>query len=539
MSTALPVAPRQYVDARLRAPAGTGEAEPAARSGRSHLLWRPMREGTVHVIGAGLAGLSAAVRLTAAGAKTVVHEAAAAAGGRCKSFFDPSFGAEIDNGNHLILSGNRAALDYLARIGSSERLSGPAPRSSTSPIFERANAGGCARMRDARPGGCSTGRGGRRERRCTSTLRRSPSSGRLPARQSSARCAARGPLYERLWRPLLLAGLNTEPQESSALLAGALLRGTLGGGGKACRPLIALEGLSPTFVDPAIRFIAGGGGTVRLGDRLRDIRFAADRAVALEFEFDSIVLGREDAAIVAVPPWAARLLLPGVDAPEEFRGIVNAHFLAAAPKSHPPILGVIGGLTQWLFVYRDRLSVTISAAGDLIDWSREALAESIWREVAELTGLARDPPAVADRQGEAGDLRRDAGAGRQAPAFAGRDGATSSSQATGSRPACQRPSKGPFGPAARPRLSRSRRPQGQESSPELRAHDPQRQTSAGRNSPRWGGGRDCASREGACARGSARTAIGGSSSRPTRRSPPNTCCCAISAARRETSDSNV
>ena len=53
---------------------------------------------------------------------------------------------------------------------------------------------------------------------------------------------------------------------------------------------------------------------------------------------------------------------------------------------------MIGGLTQWLFAYRDRLSVTISAAGDLIDWPREALAERIWREVAELTGLRSTLP---------------------------------------------------------------------------------------------------------------------------------------------------
>ena len=208
--------------------------------------------------------------------------------------------------------------------------------------------------------------------------------------QHAMRCE--GSLYERLWRPLLLAGLNTDPKEGSAALAGALLRGTLGGGGKACRPLIASEGLSPTFVDPATRFIAGRGGIVRLGDRLRDIRFGADSAVELEFESETFPLGREDAVVVAVPPWAARLLLPGIEAPEEFRGIVNAHFLASAPKGHMPILGVIGGLTQWLFAYRDRLSVTISAAGELLDWSRESLAESIWREVAELTGCGPTLP---------------------------------------------------------------------------------------------------------------------------------------------------
>ena len=68
---------------------------------------------TVHVIGAGLAGLSAAVRLAGRGLAVVVHEAAPHAGGRCRSYRDAALNMVIDNGNHLVLSGNRAALEYL------------------------------------------------------------------------------------------------------------------------------------------------------------------------------------------------------------------------------------------------------------------------------------------------------------------------------------------------------------------------------------------------------------------------------------------
>jgi phytoene dehydrogenase-like protein len=78
--------------------------------------------GVVHVVGAGLAGLSAAVRLADEGQAVAVHEAAGAAGGRCRSYHDPALGLVIDNGNHLLLSGNGAALDYLARIGASDAL---------------------------------------------------------------------------------------------------------------------------------------------------------------------------------------------------------------------------------------------------------------------------------------------------------------------------------------------------------------------------------------------------------------------------------
>src|SRR5258708_18008010 len=84
-----------------------------------------MPPGRVHVVGAGLAGLAAATALAAEGVTVELSEAAGQAGGRCRSYFDPQIGLTIDNGNHLVLSGNRAVNQYLARIGASGRLAGP------------------------------------------------------------------------------------------------------------------------------------------------------------------------------------------------------------------------------------------------------------------------------------------------------------------------------------------------------------------------------------------------------------------------------
>ena len=84
---------------------------------------------TVHIIGAGLAGLAAAVRLSGRGVAPIIHEASDRAGGRCRSYDDAATGMRIDNGTHILLSGNTAALAFLDAIGATALISGaPAAR---------------------------------------------------------------------------------------------------------------------------------------------------------------------------------------------------------------------------------------------------------------------------------------------------------------------------------------------------------------------------------------------------------------------------
>src|ERR1700691_2585798 len=79
---------------------------------------------TVHIIGAGISGLAAAVRLANANFKVHVHEATQQAGGRCRSYFDAATNLTIDNGNHLLLSGNHHAVAYARSIGTEAGLVG-------------------------------------------------------------------------------------------------------------------------------------------------------------------------------------------------------------------------------------------------------------------------------------------------------------------------------------------------------------------------------------------------------------------------------
>jgi hydroxysqualene dehydroxylase len=344
---------------------------------------------TVHIVGAGLAGLSAAVRLGATGKAVVVHEATAFAGGRCRSYHDASVGMTIDNGNHLLLSGNRAALDYLRSIGAEHRLVGPA-HAQFSFVDLASGARWTLRFND-----------GPLPLWLFDPQRRVPGTRPLdylplarllwaPAGKAVGEViACKGTLYERLVEPLLVGALNIDPPQGSARLAAAIVRETLAMGGRACRPLIAREGLGTTLIEPALVRLQELGAKVRLDHQLRAMRFATERVEALDFGGDTIALGAEDAVILAVPPYIAASLVHGLTAPTEFRAIVNGHFRIDPPPEQPPILGVLNGTVQWIFAFPGRLSITISAGDRLLDTPREELAKMLWDEVARATGLPR------------------------------------------------------------------------------------------------------------------------------------------------------
>jgi len=346
---------------------------------------------TVHVVGAGLAGLAAAVRLAARGISVVVHEAAGAAGGRCRSYHDPLLDMTIDNGNHLLLSGNHAALTYLDAIGSKSGLAGP-PAAEFAFMDLASSERWTLRVNSGRLPWWIFDRSRRVPGTTASdylSFARLFYASRKKTVCAAVKCA--GPLYERLARPLWLAALNTDPKEASAALAGAVVRETLAAGGKACRPLIARDGLGPVFIDPALRFLGQRDAKVVFGHRLRALGFAHDRVVTLDFGDDRVAIDDDD-VILAVPPLVAAALVPGLETPSQFCAIVNAHFRLAPPPGLAPMIGIVNGTIEWLFAFPDRLSVTISAADRLLEVPREILAEKLWQEVAAVAGLPMTLP---------------------------------------------------------------------------------------------------------------------------------------------------
>ena len=347
--------------------------------------------GLVHVVGAGLAGLAAAVALSAKGCGVRLYEASDHAGGRCRSYFDPELGCRIDNGNHLLLSGNRRALDYLDEIGARDTVEGP-PEA----VFAFVDAASGRRW-NLRPNRSAV------PWWILRPSRRVPDTGAIdylaalalrwvgPTATITEALDRQHRLFRRLWEPLAVAALNTNVERASARLFWRFLFETLGRGGAACRPLAPREGLSQTFVDPALASLRAHGSEIRLGARLRALDFAAGRVSGLAFEAGTVALGDDDRLILAVPSTVAARLVPALTAPDAHSPIVNAHYRVVAPSQSPLLVGVIDGGAQWIFRKREVLSVTVSAAERIIDRPAEALRQMLWRDVALAYRLPLSP----------------------------------------------------------------------------------------------------------------------------------------------------
>lgn len=347
----------------------------------------------IHIIGAGMAGLSAALQMTLMGHRVTVYEAAPYAGGRCRSYFDKGLGCRIDNGNHLVLSGNVAVQDYLELSGATDTI-----QHQEAPVFPfmdletgerwtiRMNNGLLPwwifdpkrRIPDSKPGDYL-------------------SAYKFLLADEDETVAAcmdtKSPIFKRFWEPLAIAALNTEIENASASLLANLFSQSFGVGGSACQPMIPKQGLSESFVTPCLETIRKHGGEVKFNHRLRSFDVTGEGQVtSLDFSNGVVRLAPSDWVILAVPPWVAQELIPNLLTPTDFRAITNVHFRIEVPQNPAGFTGLIGGLAEWVFAKPDIVSVTISAADRYDEEDQEAWAVAVWDDLAKLYDL--DPNNV-------------------------------------------------------------------------------------------------------------------------------------------------
>ena len=335
---------------------------------------------TAHVIGGGLAGLAAAVELARTGIPAVVYEATARPGGRCRAFHEPVLDRIIDNGNHLVLSGNRNVRRYLELIGAADRLAAPARPGFRFVDLTRGREFTLRPNRGSLPWWIL--RAGRRVPDTKAgdylALRRLSKAG--PA-DTVAQAFPAGELYRCLIEPLAVSALNTPADEASARGLWAVVEQTLAKGGAQTIPLIARNDLADTFINPALDFLHRHRVTVRTGTRIKALHLDDGRVEALELDQGLLPLAPDDQVVLAVPPAIAARLVPGLVVPEADEPIVNGHFAIPLRDEPHDIAGIVGGTAHWVFRRPGIASTTVSAARDLVDAPAEAIAARLWADV--------------------------------------------------------------------------------------------------------------------------------------------------------------
>lgn len=343
-------------------------------------------KGTTYIIGLGVAGLSTAVRLVENGHSVALFDGAKVAGGRCRSFHDSKLDCLIDNGNHLLLSGNKSAISYLDLLGARDELQ--IANEATFPFFDlenhqrwsvEMNAGAIPLWIFDRKKTVP----GVRMSEYLSTLK-------FPFASADNTISdltnEHGQLFKRFWEPMTWAVLNTTPDRASAQLMWAVFRETFAKGGSACCPMIARRGLSETFVNPALRYLETARVAPTFACPLKHVEIRDGQISTLHLGERAILLSPDDRVVFALPRVQVGKFLPDIMIPDGDAAIVNAHFRLAHPlsKEHAiPFIGLINAKAHWIFTRDNIISLTISAADALgLDRiSEEDLLPELWSEV--------------------------------------------------------------------------------------------------------------------------------------------------------------
>lgn len=342
------------------------------------------------IVGAGAAGIAAAVRASLHGMEVVLIEGRRYLGGRARSFTDEVTSDVLDNGQHVAMGCYRALRWVLRQLGTEQLLrpNEPVPIAFAAPdgtrdMFDpyrlpgRAGvASGLLRLQSF----------SRRERfqilwagiRAALFHRtHGDTVAELLERYRQSRS-----VVERFWEPLVLATLNAPSHRADAALLREVLRRAFFGGGTSHYMLVPRAGLSSLW-EPLPLWLAERGGMIRLGVHATEVIESSDRVIGVATDEGQEIRGH--AVIAAVPPKAlerlfplssrVRIAVPGL----ETMPIVSVYLWYSRHLAVPPVVGLWGTTSQWLFDrnyfltradasrqrYPGFVEVTISGASDI------------------------------------------------------------------------------------------------------------------------------------------------------------------------------
>jgi zeta-carotene desaturase len=338
-----------------------------------------MKSPDVIVVGAGVAGLRAAVHLAARGARVTVLESKVVLGGRATAFNDPQTGERVDNGQHVMLGCYRETFAFLRQIGTEDRvrvqpglevdfvdragersrlsLPGlPPPLNFLAGLLEWKALGWRDRVAAMRLGAPI---------RIAQRAQREEERGKVPTHIAASpgetveewliNNGQTPRIREMLWEPLALAALNQSVRVAAAPPFAAVLAQMFGGGSQDASLALPTRPLDQVYAEPARRFVEERGGTVRIGCPAR-IHLENGVVGHVEARGERFVA----ASVVAAVPWYALVeLFTGDLGPIE---AVRAAAAATQPSPiasvnlwlnqrilRTPFLGLAGRTMQWVF----------------------------------------------------------------------------------------------------------------------------------------------------------------------------------------------
>ncbi len=350
----------------------------------------------VAVVGAGYAGLAAAVELAAAGIPVTVFEAARTLGGRARSV--EIEGIALDNGQHILSGAYRETLRLMEMVGAAPQhlLSRQSLLLEYPGEFHIAAPRLPAPLHLAAALLCAKGISWLDKWAAIRFMQKLKAANFRLAHDlplSELLAAERQPPRVRryLWEPLCVAALNTPTEYASSQIFANVLRDSLVAARIDSDLLLPLTDLTQLFPLPAEQFINAHGGEIKRGIRVEHIRFedAQFRINEEDGTFSHVIL--------AVAPYHLAAFAAGLPALTEaaaqvtafsYEPIVTAYL--AYPESvrlPQPMLGHADGNLQWLF---DRgqlggpaglLAAVISARGRHQDLPPDALIVQLHEEI--------------------------------------------------------------------------------------------------------------------------------------------------------------
>lgn len=361
----------------------------------------------VIILGAGLAGLSAAVRLAESGRKVIVFEATKAGGGRARSFPDAATGRELDNGQHLMMGCYHETLAFLRTIDSTDGIyfqrnlsvrmvkpggkrmsldcpALPAPLHLATGLLTMRGLGLLDKAAAMRAGLVLRGEVQRPDdnETCDSWLRRL---GQTPA------------LRNAFWDPLIWGTLNDDPLVSSAAMFTAVLERAFLSTRDASRLGVPKVPLSRLYVDQAVAYLRARGSEIRLAEPVRALQVQGARIAGVVLKSGETIAA--DTVISAVPPHAFLELLTGTwpshpvyqdIARLKTSPIVNLWFTTQRAPFSEPFIGLVGSPLHWMFNRSQiegnvggevLLNCTISGARAAVEDAPESLQELLRGEL--------------------------------------------------------------------------------------------------------------------------------------------------------------